>query len=111
MVRSVLFFFLLLSGVTSGMSLPMLGKPSGFMSLGTFGSSGLSLDGVTDVISFCFSFSRDRLGPLLIADLAFSSSLFSFVCVCVCLGESLIMLVCYNSRFVLFKLGQAIVRR
>ena len=55
------------------------------MSLGTFGSSGLSLDGVTDVISFCFSFSRDRLGPLLIADLPFSSSLFSFVCVCVCL--------------------------
>ena len=86
------------------------------MSLGTFGSSGLSVDGVTGdlrVISFCFSLSRDRLGPLLIADRVFFFLAFLFVsvCVCVCLGESLIMFVCYNSRFVLFKLGQAIVRR
>ena len=51
-----------MAGVTSGMFVPMSGKSLGFMSLGTFGFSGLPVDGVTDdlrAISFCFSLSPE----------------------------------------------------
>ena len=56
------FFWFSVSGVTSGMFVPMSGKSLGFMSLGTFGFSGLPVDGVTDdlrVISLCFSLSPE----------------------------------------------------